>query len=116
MLESPLNAAELGDVTVEEADDGNTAIQALQAAAEASRRGNEVLHFHVMSAMNGSKAVQIMQRSDLRFKGGILGVTGRALPSDLTYNLVITKPLTNKKLMDAVRSVIQNNYKRNILE
>jgi CheY-like chemotaxis protein len=67
---------------------------------------------YIMTTMNGPEAVQIM-RKELKFTGGIIGVTGNALPADLTYfkecgaDLVITKPLTNKRLMDAVHSVTQ---------
>ena len=74
----------------------------------------------VMTTMSGPEAVQIMRR-DMNFTGGIIGVTGNALPADLTYfkecgaDLVITKPLTNKKLMDAVHSVT-NNKKRSMLD
>jgi len=74
---------------------------------------------YVMTTMNGPEAVQIMRR-DLKFAGGIIGVTGNALPADLTYfkecgaDLVITKPLTNKKLMDAIESVTHSK-KSNIL-
>ena len=71
-----------------------------------------VLIDYVMTVMNGPEAVQIMQR-DLQFNRGIIGVTGNALPSDLTYfqqngaDTVITKPLTNKKLIDAIALVGQ---------
>jgi CheY-like chemotaxis protein len=60
-------------------------------------------------------------RRDLKFAGGIIGVTGNALPADLTYfkdcgaDLVITKPLTNKKLMDAIASVTHTKNNSNIL-
>ena len=75
---------------------------------------------YVMTTMNGPEAVQIMRR-DLKFTGGIIGVTGNALPADLTYfqdcgaDLVITKPLTNKKLMDAIESVANSKNNSNIL-
>ena len=147
MLESSQCTAAIGEVIVEEADDGSTALQALKAAAIPKRRDNLVragnwndevdanspevadvqvdveegaaphrgfdLIFidYVMTTMSGPEAVQIMRR-DMNFTGGIIGVTGNALPSDLTYfkecgaDLVITKPLTIQKLMDAVGSVI----------
>ena len=75
-----------------------------------------VLIDFVMTTMDGPEAVQIMRR-DLKFTGGIIGVTGNALPADLTYfkdcgaDLVITKPLTNKKLMDAIQAVTHTNKK-----
>ncbi len=144
MLEAPMNATALGDVMVEEADDGTTALKALKNAAVAQRLSEDngdrcyveevvgegleaveneekssdagfdlVFIDYIMTAMNGPEAVQIMRR-DMRFTGGIIGVTGNALPADLTYfkecgaDLVITKPLTNKKLMDAIHSVKKN--------
>ena len=163
MLESPVNAAALGEVIVEEADDGTTALKALEAAAGArvlgdvvgsrshndSSQDDKVYLFEemvqrgegvvtqtrehgtlegphlgfdlvfidfVMTTMNGPEAVQIMRR-DLKFTGGIIGVTGNALPADLTYfkdcgaDLVITKPLTNKKLVDAIQAVAQRKKK-----
>ena len=158
-----MNAAVMGEVIVEEADDGSTALQALQVAAMplpsyGNEKGGDAgedkggcagtkdnddnfqmklidlerggvvqqKHFdlifvdYVMTTMNGPEAVKVMRR-DLNFSGGIIGVTGNALPSDLTYfeqcgaDLVITKPLTNKKLMDAVQSVTQSR-KSHILE
>ena len=57
----------------------------------------------VMTTMSGPEAVQIIRR-DMNFTGGIIGVTGNALPADLTYfkecgaDLVITKPLTTRSL------------------
>ena len=163
MLESPINTAALGEVVVEEADDGTTALTALKAAAEANNKdaheeedrdssqnekgciveefeaesvhgGKEddsktkelaagfdlVFIDYVMTTMNGPEAVQIMRR-DLKFTGGIIGVTGNALPADLTYfkecgaDLAITKPLTNKKLMDAIQSVTHTKNNSNIL-
>ena len=69
---------------------------------------------YVMTKMDGPAAVQIM-RKDMRFTGGIIGVTGNALAADLAYfkecgaDLVITKPLSNKKLMDAFHSVMKKN-------
>ena len=159
MLESSVNAAVMGEVIVEEVDDGSTAVQALQGAASPptshhkeddgsgeddgaaasaadgikdnednfqislqQKRFDLIFMDYVMTTMNGPEAVQIMRR-DMNFCGGIIGVTGNALPSDLTYfeqcgaDLVITKPLTNKKLMDAVQSVTQTRKNScNILE
>ena len=155
MLESSMNAVALGEVIVEEADDGTTALQAMKKVTEASSDGHDcdssqdyiveefdeevalgekeegskkrsdmgfdlVFMDYVMTTMNGPEAVQIMRR-DLKFTGGIIGVTGNALPADLTYfqecgaDLVITKPLTNKKLMDAIESVANSKNNSNIL-
>ena len=142
-MESPANTLPLGELVIEEADDGSTALQALKVTTADGRQIHDVnadlkspefeckglemsfdLIFmdYVMTTMNGPEAVQIMRR-DMNFSGGIIGVTGNALPSDLTYfeqcgaDLVITKPLTNKKLMDAVQSVTQTRKNScNILE
>ena len=142
MLESAVNIASLGEVSVEEADDGTTALEAMQTAVrggggssgsaedggDGSQEGGQVdlevgrggirqarpnpafdliLIDYVMTSLNGPEAVKIM-RKNMKFSGGIIGVTGNALPSDLTYfeqcgvDMVITKPLTNKKLVDAI--------------
>ena len=110
IVEAPSNAAALGEVRVEEADDGHSAVQAIQSDADFDL----VLIDCIMTTMNGPEAVQIM-RGDLKFAGAIIGVTGNALPSDLTFfqqsgaDAVITKPLTNKKLMDAILIVKRRN-------
>jgi CheY-like chemotaxis protein len=109
-VEAPSNASALGEVRVEEADDGHSAVQAIQSDADFDL----VLIDCIMTTMNGPEAVQIM-RGDLKFAGAIIGVTGNALPSDLTFfqqsgaDAVITKPLTNKKLMDAILIVKRRN-------
>ena len=152
-----MNASALGEVIIEEADDGSTALEALQTlphntisemppeihreddtsafSSKVDDQDDDISHYqidieaggrrqkktaesrfdvvfidYVMNTMNGPEAVQIMRR-DMKFSGGIIGVTGNALQSDLDYfqqcgaDLVITKPLTNKKLMDAIQSV-----------
>ena len=119
MVEAASNSAALGRVSVEEADDGNSAVEAMQllqqqraAQGDAGCGFDLVLIDYIMTVMNGPEAVQVMRR-DLQFAGGIIGVTGNALPSDLTFfqqsgaDAVITKPLTNKKLMDAILLVTQ---------
>jgi CheY-like chemotaxis protein len=165
MLESSVNASALGEVIIEEADDGSTALEALQTlphntisemppefhreddtsafSSKVDDQDDDISHYqidieaggrrqkkktaesrfdvvfidYVMNTMNGPEAVQIMRR-DMKFSGGIIGVTGNALQSDLDYfqqcgaDLVITKPLTNKKLMDAVLSVMREKRRR----
>jgi len=109
---------ESGDDLIVEERNGNT-------NQNASKLGFDLVFIdYVMTTMNGPEAVQIMRR-DLKFAGGIIGVTGNALPADLTYfqecgaDLVITKPLTNKKLMDAIATVThitkKNNLENNIV-
>ena len=132
---------------MEEADDGLTALEALKSATgchkklnnhvgnnrnedagkegdlvegDPRRKGFDLVFIdYIMTTMDGPEAVQIM-RKELKFTGGIIGVTGNALPVDLTYfkecgaDLVITKPLTNHKLMDAVHSVTQMKNSHNL--
>ena len=93
--------------TILEADDGSTALDVMRSEMEAGRSIQIVLIDYIMVRMNGPEAVQKM-RVELGFKGIVIGITGNALPEDLTYfkdhgaNDVITKPLTNAKLMDAI--------------
>ena len=107
MLESPANAAVLGACTVLEADDGTTALEVMRNETAAGRVIDFVLIDFVMVRMNGPEAVQHM-RAELGYRGAVIGITGNALPEDLTYfkdhgaNAVITKPLTNAKLMEAI--------------
>ena len=122
MLENRTNAKVLGgEVLVEEADDGLTALEALKSATGCHKKLNNhvgkrnedagkesdleegdprqkgfdlVFIDYIMTTMNGPEAVQIM-RKELKF----IGVTGNDFPADLTYfkecgaDLVITKPL-----------------------
>ena len=107
MVESQTNAAVLGGCVVLEADDGTTALDVMRSEAAAGRVIDFVLIDFVMVHMNGPEAVQHM-REELGYRGVVIGITGNALPEDLTYfkdhgaNTVITKPLTNAKLMDAI--------------
>ena len=107
MLEDKKNSEALGEVNVIEADDGTTALKELQSAMTDGKGFDIVLIDYVMTAMNGPEAVQVM-RNDLRFSGTVIGVTGNALPEDISFfessgaDCVVTKPLTNKKLMQAI--------------
>jgi CheY-like chemotaxis protein len=108
MLESSANKVVLRECIILEADDGSTAIDALRSETEAGRAVDLVLMDYVMVRMNGPEAARRM-RIDLGYRGGLIGITGNALPEDLdTFrdhgaNMVLTKPLTNNKLMDAIR-------------
>ena len=107
MLESAANAAVLGVCTVLEADDGATALEVMRSETAAGRVIDFVLIDFIMVHMNGPEAVQHM-RAEMGYRGEVIGITGNALPEDLAYfkdhgaNRVITKPLTNAKLMDAI--------------
>ena len=84
MLESQTNAAVLGGCTVLEADDGTTALDVMRSEAAAGRVIDFVLIDFVMVHMNGPEAVQHM-REELGYQGVVIGITGNALPEDLTY-------------------------------
>ena len=109
MLESSVNKPVLGDgIRILEADDGSTALDVVRTETAADRAVDFVLMDYVMIRMNGPEAVQRM-RADLGYRGVVIGITGNALPEDLDNfrdhgaNMVLTKPLTNAKLMDAMK-------------
>ena len=108
MLESSANRSVLGDCSILDADDGTTALDVMRSESEAGRVIDFVLMDYVMIRMNGPEAVQKM-RAELGYRGVVIGITGNALPEDLDNfrehgaNIVLTKPLTNAKLMDAMR-------------
>ena len=118
MLESSANSSVLGDCTILEADDGTTALDVMRSESEAGRVIDLVLMDYVMVRMDGPEAVQRM-RADLGYRGVVIGITGNALPEDLENfrqhgaNIVLTKPLTNAKLIDAMR---QSNCKQRTLK
>ena len=107
MLTSSTNRNTLGDCTILEADDGSTALDIMRRELAAGRDIDIVLLDYVMVHMNGPEAVQRM-RTEFGYRGLVVGITGNALPEDLDYfriqgaDCVITKPLTNAKLMDAI--------------
>ena len=108
MVEGKMSSETLGEVAVMEADDGTTALKEMKRAMEEEGKTYDiVLIDYVMIAMNGPEAVRIM-RTDMRFAGSIIGVTGNALPEDIAFfessgaDCVVTKPLTNKKLLQAI--------------
>ena len=107
MLTSSVNKSVLGDCVVIEADDGSTALDIMRRESAAGKGFDMVLMDYVMVHMNGPEAVQIM-RTELGYRGLVVGITGNALPEDLDNfrdhgaDKVITKPLTNAKLMDAI--------------
>ena len=107
MLESNANKSVLGECTILEADDGSTALDLMRSEMAGGRAVDFVLMDYVMMRMNGPEAVQRM-RSDLGYTGVVIGITGNALPEDLdTFrnhgaDVVLTKPLTNAKLLDAM--------------
>ena len=108
MLESNANKSILGEeCTILEADDGSTALDLLRSETEDGRAVDFVLMDYVMIRMNGPEAVQRM-RSDLGYKGVVIGITGNALPEDMDNfrshgaDVVLTKPLTNAKLTEAM--------------
>lgn len=114
MIEGRTNAPMLGNVVVEEADDGSSGLKVLrEGMGKDGHLFDVVLIDNLMTEMNGPDAVRVM-RDELHFRGSIIGVTGNAMPEDIAYfeqcgaDCVVTKPLTNKKLMDAIYSTIRN--------
>ena len=107
MLERKENVAVMGEFSVLEADDGVTGLEAMQRELAEGRAIDLVLIDYIMINMNGPEAVQKM-RVELGFTGPVIGITGNALPEDIAFfkahgaNSVITKPLTNAKLLDAI--------------
>eukprot|EP00597_Dinobryon_sp_UTEXLB2267_P008080 CAMPEP_0170084348 /NCGR_PEP_ID=MMETSP0019_2-20121128/19592_1 /TAXON_ID=98059 /ORGANISM="Dinobryon sp., Strain UTEXLB2267" /LENGTH=563 /DNA_ID=CAMNT_0010300441 /DNA_START=238 /DNA_END=1929 /DNA_ORIENTATION=+ len=88
-----------------EADDGESALEVVRAEREAT--GVEfdfILIDYVMLKMHGPETVSFLRR-DYNYKGIIIGITGNALPADISMflssgaNQVITKPLTKTKLL-----------------
>eukprot|EP01037_Dinobryon_pediforme_P026951 gene26951-29651_t len=80
-----MSSETLGEVAVMEADDGTTALKEMKRAMEEEGKTYDiVLIDYVMIAMNGPEAVRIM-RTDMRFAGSIIGVTGNALPEDIAF-------------------------------
>ena len=116
MLNSSINRAVLGDCSILEADDGFTALDVMRREMEADRAIDFVLMDYIMVRMNGPEAVQKM-RVELGYRGVVIGITGNALPQDIENfrdhgaNMMLTKPLTNTKLMDAMR---QSYYERRV--
>ena len=107
MLERKENVAVLGEYFVMEADDGITGLDVMRTELAEGRGIDLVLVDYIMINMNGPEAVQKM-RAELGYTGPVIGITGNALPEDIAFfkahgaNSVITKPLTNVKLLDAI--------------
>ena len=107
MVESRANVAIFAGCSILEADDGRTALDVMRSEMAAGRVIHLVLMDFIMVHMNGPEAVQKM-REEIGYDGIVVGITGNALPDDLTYfkdhgaNTVITKPVTNAKLLDAI--------------
>ena len=107
MLERKENVAILGEYFVIEADDGITGLDAMRTELAEGRGIDLVLIDYIMINMNGPEAVKKM-RTELGYTGPAIGITGNALPEDIAFfkahgaNSVVTKPLTNAKLLDAI--------------
>eukprot|EP00607_Mallomonas_marina_P008952 CAMPEP_0182422676 /NCGR_PEP_ID=MMETSP1167-20130531/8419_1 /TAXON_ID=2988 /ORGANISM="Mallomonas Sp, Strain CCMP3275" /LENGTH=287 /DNA_ID=CAMNT_0024600941 /DNA_START=495 /DNA_END=1358 /DNA_ORIENTATION=+ len=94
---------------ISEAKDGVTALYSVNEAEKERRPYHIILMDFEMPNMNGPEATKIM-RSD-GFEGIIIGVTGNALPEDVSYFLesgadrVILKPLDVRELMQCLADV-----------
>jgi CheY-like chemotaxis protein len=108
MVERSENTAIFGACTILEADDGLTALEIMKKEAREGRAIDIVLLDYIMINLNGPEAARRM-RSELGYRGVIVGITGNALPEELAFfkangaDSVITKPLTNAKLIGAIQ-------------
>ena len=79
-------------------------LDVMQRELEEGRGVDLVLIDFIMINMNGPKTVQ----KEVGFTGPVISITGNALSEDIAFfkaheaNSVITKPLTNSKLLDAI--------------
>jgi hypothetical protein len=95
--------------TFHEAEDGDVAVMMVAASIDEGVPFDLVLIDSNMNNMHGPQAAFVM-RKDYKFKGTIIGVTGNALPEDISYfvehgaNCVLTKPLNSGKLDSVLRS------------
>ena len=86
-----MNRSVLGDCVILDADDGSTALD-IMCRRQRHRHGADGLRD------GGPEAVQLM-RTELGYRGLVVGITGNALPEDLSNfrdqgaDKVITKPL-----------------------
>ena len=108
MLERQDNVSVLGVCDVIEADDGITGLDALRSELAEGRTVDLVLLDFVMIHMNGPEVAKKIKTEVLGYTGPVVGITGNALPEDIAYfkahgaDSVITKPLTNAKLLEAI--------------
>jgi CheY-like chemotaxis protein len=91
------------DATFHDADDGDLAVMMIAASIDEGVPFDLVLMDSNMNNMHGPQAAATL-RKDYKFKGMIIGVTGNALPEDVSNfvehgaNYVLTKPLNSGKL------------------
>jgi CheY-like chemotaxis protein len=97
------------DPIVEEAEDGDVAVEAVRTSIAEGKPFDLVLIDSLMINMHGPEAVCAM-RKQLGYKGLIIGVTGNALAEDILNFIdhgadhVITKPLKRQKLFELLKS------------
>mmetsp|Transcript_30754 Transcript_30754/g.42079 ORF Transcript_30754/g.42079 Transcript_30754/m.42079 type:complete len:787 (-) Transcript_30754:184-2544(-) len=105
--------AQFADSYIEEADDGVTAIHAVK---ELAKRGHEfdfILMDFVMLSMHGPEAAKYL-RTNLKFGGYIVGITGNALPHDIANFLrngadeVLIKPINKIGLKTLLIQMLEN--------
>jgi len=100
-------AGDLVRCSIVEADDGTTAIAAMETAAKPF---DCVFLDSVMVDMHGPEAARKM-RSELEYRGPIISVTGNSLPEDIDFllqcgvDIVLTKPTSKAKLLEAMRKL-----------
>lgn len=99
----------LAGASVQEADDGSEAVKIVARAGTSPDAPTIDCVFmdSVMKDMHGPEAVRVL-RSDLCFKGCIIGVTGNAMPEDVEafqrsgLDMLLIKPLKKATLLNAL--------------
>jgi len=116
MLERQENLPVLGVCEVIEADDGITGLDALRLELAEGRAVDLVLLDYVMITMDGPEAAKKIRAEVVGYTGPVIGITGNALPEDIAFfkahgaDSVITKPLTNAKLLDTLGHFLCRRY------
>ena len=96
--------------TFQEASDGAEAVEMVRQSVAQAEPFDLILMDNQMPRMMGHEATQVI-RTELRYSGMILGVTGNALAEDIRSfidhgaDMVILKPLTEEKFNQAISSL-----------
>jgi len=103
---------------LQEADDGVTALEVMRTQTKVGLPPFDcILMDNIMINMHGPEAALYM-RQQLNYRGIIIGITGNALPADISKfvsngaNEVLIKPLTKAKLTDTL--LRHFNYSRDV--
>ena len=104
----------------QEASDGAEAVEMVRQSLDNSEPFDMILMDNQMPRMMGQEATKII-RTELRYGGMILGVTGNAMAEDIrTFidhgaDMVILKPLTEEKFNQAISSLREKKAKEMLM-